>query len=650
MAMTGSLWNDNAPAGHSTGGFSRDATWFSCGLSTLDNALNNKSNVPANATITGLRLYVAAHQESVGANIYLKYGFGGTGSISAYLYGSSSGDGNKVGSSSSDHPSGGVDITGYLNRTVQSDSTPFKLSRSYGEYLAFRFISGNYLGKTYYIDSVKLDITYQAHTHSYTSTVTLQPTCTEPGTTLFDCPVCARGYYDFKIPAALGHSFSTIAAKTATCTEQGNVAYKKCMRCNLYFANDAATNSTDGKSDTSSFVTAKDPNNHSGSQITQPAVAPTCDATGLTEGKKWSCCNKVITAQQTVAALGHNYVSTVVAPTETSHGYTRHTCSRCGHYYDDSYTYLVRWYNEDGSKLLETDSSVPYGTMPTYNGATPTKTATAQYTYTHIGWAVSPTAENTTGLTAVVANINYYARFRADINKYTVTWKNDDGTVLETDTLVPYGNPPDYNGATPTKASTAQYDYTFLGWSAEVFEGSREEENLPTVSGDIIYTAVYLPVVRKYDLDIVAYDCTVDGVVSGTYEYGTPVTVKVKPNFGYEAYKIAIYEGSNIYPTEYESGELTFILTNDTTIVCTCKRASAPIFISPEQQVKMVYIVPAINTIVYQVEGDLPTLETTMHTVDDWHFDVINTDIDTKYGIYAYYEAEQLYINETRIY
>lgn len=308
-------------------------------------------------------------------------------------------------------------------------------------------------------------------------------------------------------------------------------------------------------------------------------------------------------------------------------------------------TYRVRWYNEDGSVLLETDDAVPYGDTPSCS-VTPTKAATAQYTYTHIGWAVSPTAENTTGLTAVVANIDYYARFRADINKYTVTWKNDDGTVLETDTLVPYGNPPDYNGATPTKASTAQYDYTFLGWSAEVFEGSREEENLPSVSGNIIYTAVYLPVVRKYDLDIVAYDCTVEGAVSGTYEYGTKFTIEVNPDFGYEFDRI-LDETNDV---EYIENEVEFYLNGDITLLCFCKRASAPIFISPEQQVKMVYIVPAINTIVYQVEGDLPTLETTMHTVDDWHFDVINTDIDTKYGIYAYYEAEQLYINETRIY
>lgn len=306
-------------------------------------------------------------------------------------------------------------------------------------------------------------------------------------------------------------------------------------------------------------------------------------------------------------------------------------------------TYLVRWFNEDGSKLLETDSSVPYGTMPTYNGATPTKTATAQYTYTHIGWAVSPTAENTTGLTAVVANIDYYARFRADINKYTVTWKNDDGTVLETDTLVPYGTPPDYNGATPTKASTAQYDYTFLGWSAKVNDPPLDEGNLPTVSGNITYTAVYLPVVRKYDLNIVAYDCTVEGAVNGTYDYGTEFTITVDPDFGYKFVRITDVE----YDTEYTDNTLMFILTGDTTLHCVCERLPAPIFASPEQQVKDIYIVPALNTIVYVIDGVLPTLKTTMHTVDDLHFSVINIDIDSsKYANYQYYPIEQWYVND----
>lgn len=55
-----------------------------------------------------------------------------------------------------------------------------------------------------------------------------------------------------------------------------------------------------------------------------------------------------------------------------------------------------------------------------------------------------------------------------DTVTYTITWKNYDGSTLETDLNVSQGTTPEYNGATPSKPSTAQYNFTFNAWSPTI--------------------------------------------------------------------------------------------------------------------------------------------------------------------------------------
>ena len=121
------------------------------------------------------------------------------------------------------------------------------------------------------------------------------PTCTNPGMREYQCTKCfaSRGYEE--IPA-LGHSWGEwVTRQEATCTESGT-RYRQCTRCN-----EAETEAIPAKGHT---------------PVTVPGTAATCTEAGLSDGAKCSVCGAVISAQQTIPALGHSYQNGV--------------CVRCG--------------------------------------------------------------------------------------------------------------------------------------------------------------------------------------------------------------------------------------------------------------------------------------------------------------------------------
>ena len=82
---------------------------------------------------------------------------------------------------------------------------------------------------------------------------------------------------------------------------------------------------------------------------------------------------------------------------------------------------------------------------------------------------------------------------------FTVTWKNYDGSVLETDENVAAGTIPAYNGATPVKPADEQYTYTFAGWSPSV----------TTITGETTYIATFSATFKANTYTIhVNQDCT----------------------------------------------------------------------------------------------------------------------------------------------
>ena len=143
-------------------------------------------------------------------------------------------------------------------------------------------------------------------------------------------------------------------------------------------------------------------------------------------------------------------------------------------------TVVATFLDGDGSTITNLDVAV--GTTPVYpaGAKTPTKASTAQWTFTFDHWDPA--------LAAISDNQTYTPVFTSNLVSFTITWKNEDGTVLETDQNVAYNATPTYDGSTPTKAETAQYTYTFAGWN-------------PTVSvatADAIYTAKFTQVEKTF--------------------------------------------------------------------------------------------------------------------------------------------------------
>ena len=138
--------------------------------------------------------------------------------------------------------------------------------------------------------------------------------------------------------------------------------------------------------------------------------------------------------------------------------------------------YVIKWENDDGT-TLEVDNSVSHGTMPIYNGNTPSKSSTEKYTYTFVGW--------TPNVTIATNDTTYIAKFDSIINKYTIIWQNEDGSLID-QTTVEYGQIPAH--ANPVKQNTAEYTYTFAGWTPAVV----------AVTGNATYKATFSATKNKY--------------------------------------------------------------------------------------------------------------------------------------------------------
>jgi len=171
--------------------------------------------------------------------------------------------------------------------------------------------------------------------------------------------------------------------------------------------------------------------------------------------------------------------------------------------------YTITFKNWDGSVLM----SMPfgYGTTAQYPGYTnPTRPSTNTTAYDFIGWDRE--------LAVVTCDAEYTAQYQEKTRLYAITFYDSDGqTVLQQDYLE-YDTMPSFTGSTPTKATTAQYTYTFKGW----------DHDIVAVAGDAIYVAVYTSTTNIYTVRFLNWDGTL--LQQSRLEYGaTPYYSKLDP-------------------------------------------------------------------------------------------------------------------------
>ena len=146
--------------------------------------------------------------------------------------------------------------------------------------------------------------------HSYQA-ATVAPTCTEAGYTRYTCSACQHSYID-DITPSLGHNYE--AAVTAPTHDKMGYTTYTCTACGHSYVSDY----TDALGHSYTPSVTKE---------------PTCTEEGL---MTFTCdCGEHYT--QPIPRTDHQYEDTVQEPDCTHMGRTVHTCTVCGHHYEDAF-------------------------------------------------------------------------------------------------------------------------------------------------------------------------------------------------------------------------------------------------------------------------------------------------------------------------
>lgn len=186
-------------------------------------------------------------------------------------------------------------------------------------------------------------------------------------------------------------------------------------------------------------------------------------------------------------------------------------------------TSVITYMNDTGTTKLYEETIYNGGSAsnPVTDGdiATPTKSSTAQYNYEFSGWSTTPGGSaNANALINIDADRTVYAAFTSTVRSYIVTFVNDDGSILHTET-VEYGGNATYS---TIPVSSQDADYEFKGW----------EPSPTNITGNLTCTAQYITSVLESMTWAEISEISAEGTAANYFDVGDCKAVDLKGTVG----------------------------------------------------------------------------------------------------------------------
>lgn len=337
----------------------------------------------------------------------------------------------------------------------------------------------------------KAETVIPATGHSYTNTVTTQPTCTESGFTILACKGCGKTIRTDFVPA-YGHKYDEGVYEDATCTTPGGIRYT-CTNTN-----------PDGTPCGHSYlVKDTEPLGHTWGKwhyVEHPTVE---DA----YAKQRDCTRGTCTAiEYERGKMSNEDDINVYYKVEFYNPWTTDTCYEL----NNGRTKLAKTYKttkvNEGYYLAGTEATYPSSVLPRRD---------KDYTwgaYKLIDWTYDEVGQTDSALNdmkSITKNMAVYANFEGYDVYYKVRfWSGSDPLTIEQ--IILHGHSAQYPFDNPTKADNLHYKYEFTGW----------DYDYTAIYDSVGINALYNEIPKTYTM--VYCDWNGDELAKEDFQYGDP--------------------------------------------------------------------------------------------------------------------------------